>query len=393
MTSLSERTPTRAIVLLAVAAVASHAMVRISDPLVPQIAADIGTTVGAASIVASAYAVSHGLTQAVAGPLGDRWPKYPTVAVLCILSGLGTLACGLAQSLAGLGLARLLCGIAAGMIIPLGMAYIGDVVPYERRQPVLGRFLTGQISGLILGQAAGGILGDYFGWRTVFFVLAAMFLIATAGLVLELSVNPLTRVSPRAETRSGLIAGYRHVLSRPWARFVTLCAFIEGVLMFGSFAYVGADLHVRQGLSFSAVGLVLGLFGAGGLVYAASVQHLLNRLGQSGLAAGGGIILGICYLALAAGLHWSVGFIAIGVIGLGFFMLHNTLQVNATQMAPEARSTALGIFSAALYLGQSFGIALAAPVIDRFGAPPVFVVSALLLPLLALWFAAGLRRQ
>jgi MFS transporter, YNFM family, putative membrane transport protein len=220
-----------------------------------------------------------------------------------------------------------------------------------------------------------------------------MFLIATAGLVLELAVNPLARVSPRAETTSGLIAGYRHVLSRPWARFVTLCAFIEGVLMFGSFAYVGADLHVRQGLSFSAVGLVLGLFGAGGLVYAASVQHLLNRLGQSGLAAGGGIILGICYLALAAGLHWSVGFIAIGVIGLGFFMLHNTLQVNATQMAPEARSTALGIFSAALYLGQSFGIALAAPVIDRFGAPPVFVVSALLLPLLALWFAAGLRRQ
>jgi MFS transporter, YNFM family, putative membrane transport protein len=394
MTSpIPERMPTRAIVLLAVAAVASHAMVRVSDPLVPQIAADIGTTVGAASIVASAYAVSHGLTQAVAGPLGDRWPKYPTVAVLCTLSGLATLACGLAQSLTALGFARLLCGITAGMIIPLGMAFIGDVVPYERRQPVLGRFLTGQISGLIFGQAAGGVLGDYFGWRTVFFLLAAMFLIATAGLVLELAANPLTRMSPRVASKSGLIAGYRHVLSRPWARAVTLSAFIEGALMFGSFAYVGADLHVRQGLSFTAVGLVLGLFGAGGLVYAAGVQQLVNRLGQTGLAAGGGIILGICYLVLAAGLHWSVGFVAIGIIGLSFFMLHNTLQVNATQMAPEARSTALGIFSAALYLGQSFGIALAAPVIDRFGAPPLFIISAVLLPVLGLWFAAGLRRH
>src|SRR5919109_4064773 len=191
---IPERTPTRAIALLAVAAFASHAMVRVSDPLLPQIAADIGASIGAASIVASAYAVSHGLTQAFAGPLGDRWRKYPTVAALCTLSALATLACGLAQSLTALGLARLACGITAGMIIPLGMAFIGDVVPYERRQPVLGRFLAGQISGLVFGQAAGGVLGDYFGWRAVFFELAAIFFVASAALLLGLSVNPLARL-------------------------------------------------------------------------------------------------------------------------------------------------------------------------------------------------------
>jgi YNFM family putative membrane transporter len=388
----AEPTPTRAIALLALAGFASHAMVRVSDPLVPQIAADIGTTVGAASIVASAYAISHGFTQALAGPLGDRWRKYPTVAVLCTLSALATMACGLAQSLATLGLARLVCGITAGMIIPLGMAFIGDVVPYERRQPVLGRFLTGQISGLIFGQAAGGVLGDYFGWRTVFFVLAAIFLLASAALLFELVVNPLTRASPRQQTDGGLIAGYRHVLSRPWARFVVLIVFVEGALFFGAFAYVGADLHARQGLSFSAVGMGLALFGLGGLVYAASVRQLVDRLGQGGLAVGGGLLLAAGYLALAAGLHWSLGLVAIGVVGLGFYMLHNTLQVNATQMAPDARSTAVGIFSAALYLGQSAGIALAAPLVDRFGAPPVFIIAALLFPLLTLWFAARLRR-
>ena len=52
-------------------------------------------------------------------------------------------------------------------------------------------------------------------------------------------------------------------------------------------------------------------------------------------------------------------------IGLGFYMLHNTLQTNATQMSPEARGTAVGLFSAALYLGQTAGVAAAAPVIDR----------------------------
>ena len=51
------------------------------------------------------------------------------------------------------------------------MAYIGDVTPYERRQPVLGRYLSGQIFGQLFGQAAGGVLGDLFGWRNVFFLL------------------------------------------------------------------------------------------------------------------------------------------------------------------------------------------------------------------------------
>ena len=54
-------------------------------------------------------------------------------------------------------------------------------------------------------------------------------------------------------------------------------------------------------------------------------------------------------------------------------MLHNTLQTHATQMLPEARGTAVAGFSSALFLGQSAGVALAAPIVDRAGAPPVFV--------------------
>ena len=44
--------------------------------------------------------------------------------------------------------------------MPISLAYIGDVVPYEQRQQVLGRFLAGQMLGQLFGQAAGGIIGD-----------------------------------------------------------------------------------------------------------------------------------------------------------------------------------------------------------------------------------------
>ena len=57
-------------------------------------------------------------------------------------------------------------------------------------------------------------------------------------------------------------------------------------------------------------------------------------------------------------------------------MLHNTLQTNATQMTPEARGTAVAIFSSALYLGQTAGVAANSVIFDRFTAVPVFLIAA-----------------
>src|SRR5262249_9966358 len=152
------------------------------------------------------------------------------------------------------------------------------------------------------------------------------------------------------------------------------------------------DLNQRFGLGFATVGLIVGTFGLGGLLYAATVQQVVNRLGQRGLATGGGVLLGIAYLTLATGAAWWLAPIAVTMIGLGFYALHNTLQTNATQMTPEARGTAVAIFSSAIYLGQSAGVAAGAFVFDRFGGAPLFVVTAIVLPVLALWFASVLKR-
>ena len=292
----SQKVPTRSIILLAVAGFASQAMVRVTNSLLPQIAADFGTTVGEASIVVTAYALSHGSIQLIIGPVGDRFGKYRTVAVMCALATILVALCGTVQSLSALAVARFASGAAAGWIIPISMAYVGDVTPYERRQPILARYLSGQIFGQLFGQAAGGVLGDLLGWRNVFFVLAAMFALATAGLIFELMTNPRTRTAGHAqEAPRGFVADYAAVLSNPWARFVILAVFIEASIGWGAFAYVGADLHLRFGLSFTAIGLIVGTFGIGGLIYAGSVQQLVNLFGQPGLAIFGGVLLGIAY--------------------------------------------------------------------------------------------------
>jgi MFS transporter, YNFM family, putative membrane transport protein len=331
--------------------------------------------------------------QFVTGPIADRFGKYRTVAIACGVSAVTVALCGLARSLDSLTLARFASGITVAWILPISLAYIGDVVAYEQRQQVLGRFLAGQVLGQMFGQAAGGIVGDYFGWRTMFFLLAAMLGLAAVALGTELVANPITREARNVAAGQSPIASYKIVLRNPWARIMLLTVGLEGMLFQGIFPYISADLHLRLGLSFTAIGLIIGVFAIGGLAYAATVKPLMRRLGQSGIARIGGVLMGFAFLTLAVEPVWHFAPFATLGVGLGFFMLHNTLQTEATQMAPQARGTALALFASMYFIGQTVGVALAAPVMDRYGAQPLFVFAAVTLPALAFWFTGRLKRK
>jgi YNFM family putative membrane transporter len=391
---LSSGSATSAITLLAIVAFAAQAMVRVTDSLLPQIAADFAVTVGATSIVVTVYLLAHGSVQLVIGPIGDRFGKYRCMAIAAAVSTVMVAICGLAPSLPVLIAARLGSGLATGWIIPLALAFVGDVIPYDRRQQVIGRFLSGQILGQLFGQAAGGVLGDWFGWRNVFFLLAGLLALAAAGLWYELLRNPITHARhASAQPGRGFVADYSTVLRSSWARALIIVAFIESGLMFGAFTYVGADLHLRFGVSFTLVGLYVAAFAIGGLIYSLSVRMLVTRFGQVGLATLGGALLGLAFMTLAVEPHAYIAPFAITAIGLGFYMLHNTLQTNATQMVPEARGTAVAIFSSALYLGQTVGVAVNGAIFDRFTAVPVFLIAAAGLTALGLWFARALKKR
>jgi predicted MFS family arabinose efflux permease len=390
----NERARRRAILLMAVAAFASGFSLRVSDPLLPQIALEFNASVGAAAAIVTAYAIPYGFTQAYAGLVGDRLGKCQAVAATCAISCVLVLLCAFSQSLPQLTVARFICAPAAATIIPLGMAYVGDVVPYERRQTVLARFLAGQMTGMIAGQISGGIIGDHFGWRTVFFVLAGIFALAAAALVSQFGRNPwMQRVRRTAESGPGLIADYRKLFANRWARFLCVAVFIEGAVFFGGLTYVSAHLHAAFALSFSVIGAVVAGFGVGSVLYAISVRRLVGALGERGLVIGGGVVGMFGYLTLAGAPVWQTAPLATIALGFGYYMLHNTLQTSATQVLPEARGTAVAGFSSALFLGQSTGVASAAPIVNSHGTAAAFAIVAVLWPILAIWIARRLKQH
>jgi predicted MFS family arabinose efflux permease len=303
------------------------------------------------------------------------------------ISAFCNLACAFAPTLPVLAAARFATGATVGAIVPLAIAWIGDVVPYEGRQAVLARFLIGHMCGIAAAATAAGWLGERFGWTAVFLVLAALYAAIALLLGLELRGNPATRPAPGPRPPlASSFATMASLLKRPWVRVVLVTVYCEGALFYGGIAFVAYDAHRRFGLGLGASGAMLAAFAAGGLVYAASAGRLLPRLGERGMVGAGAVVLGAGYLCLALAPSAAFGVPCVMALGAGLYMLHNTLQVHATQMAPEARGGALALFAFFLFTGQASGAWLASRVVDAAGTLPVFLVAAAGLPLLAFEF-------
>ena len=179
---------------------------------------------------------------------------------------------------------------------------------------------------------------------------------------------------------------------RPWVRVILATVFVEGALLYGATAFIALYLHLHFGLSLGASGSMLAAFAAGGLLYASVAGRVVPRLGERGLVLGGGAFIALGFLVLAAAPAAAWALPCMIALGLGVYMFHNTLQVHATQMAPEARGGALALFACSLFTGQSAGVWLASQAVDSAGARPVFVVAAIGLALLALDFRRRLAK-
>ena len=82
---------------------------------------------------------------------------------------------------------------------------------------------------------------------------------------------------------------------------------------------------------------------------------------------------------------WALAFVPLAAVavsacflaGLGFYMLHNTLQTQATQMAPHARGSAVTLFACLLFLGQSLGVLVVGRTVDHGGLASAMAVAGL----------------
>ncbi|WP_395138334.1 MFS transporter [Armatimonas sp.] len=339
------------LLVLGTAAFLVQADARVMDPLLKIVASDLHVTKEGASIALTLYAFAYGLFQLFYGPLGDRIGKLRVMAAALGLFALGEVLGSFMPNLPLFTALRFLTGTVAAAVIPLSLGYIGDKFPYQERQVTLGRFMSALMLGQILGSALGGIFGEYLSWRVIYRIFAGVSLLMAFLLWRESQRAPET---PRPE-RKFSFAPYRTLWAKPMTRIVLGTAFVEGFFIFGGLLFLGASLKERFSLSYLTIGLLLGCFGIGGLIYSASVKRLVPRIGELGALLLGGSLLLVGYTLIGWLPVWWFFIPAIVIYGMGYYTLHGPLQTRATELAPEMRGTAVSLFAFAFFLGQAAG--------------------------------------
>ena len=381
-----------AIALLSMAGFFSIALLRSCDPLVPEIARSFGVSVAEASAPVIAYAVSYGVGQLLFGPIGSRLGTFKTATIGCTLAAVFSLLCAFVVSLDQLTAARALAGFAAGGIVPMSIAFIGETVPYSHRQTTLARLMTGAILGSIAGFALLGHAGALHGLAAR---LRSSVARPRAGDLRAVVASAQARrpcQAQRATSVANPLHQYARILRQRWPRVVLVAVAIEGAV-FGVIPFIGVLLAKEHGLGNLGIGAVLGCLGLGSMTFALMAGRIIAKLGEFGCARLGGAVVLVGFALVAVSPMTALVVVGAYCAGLGYMMLHNTLQANATQMVPDDRSGAVSLFAFCLFTGQASGVALFAALTPLVGYSPAILAGGVIVLVVGLAFAAAKQRH
>jgi predicted MFS family arabinose efflux permease len=269
-------------------------------------------------------------------------------------------------------------------------------VPYALRLETLAKVGLGTTLGIVGGQLAGGWFTDTLGWRWAFVLMTVIFAVVGSLLLLDLRRQQRLPETGTADTplgRPGFVGQALAIFRDPWAGRVLMIALMEGAAGFGVLSIIASHLHQTLGLSLSSSGSIVALFGLGGVLYMTVARWLIRRLGEAGLAQYGTALMGLSFAVLGFTRWWPLTPVVCLSAGFGFFMFHNTMQANATQMTPSARGTSVSLFSCALFSGQALGVLMAAHLSTLLGSGGVIALGGGIVLVLGAVMARSLRAR
>src|SRR3954447_18360372 len=171
----SERGPILLAVMLSIGLVAIDATILATA--VPSVVSDLG---GFTSFpwMFSIYLLAQAISVPLYGKLADLYGRKPLMLLGVGLFLVGSLLCGIAWSMPALIAFRLVQGLGAGAVQPIGMTILGDIYSLEERATVQGYVASVWAMASLVGPTLGGVFSDTIGWRWIFFVNLPLGLLA-----------------------------------------------------------------------------------------------------------------------------------------------------------------------------------------------------------------------
>lgn len=371
--------PSSMVALFAVASGLAVANIYYTQPLISLISPDIGISAGLAGLIVAFVQLGYGLGLLFLVPIADVIENRRLTVYLMAGVVVGLVGIALSSSVFTFLLSCLLvgvCAVAAQVLVPMA----SHLAPEQSRGRVVGNVMGGLIAGIMLARPFSSLVADYWGWRAVFWVTAAIML---ATLLV------LSRALPQRPSRHGRYGEIIASLPKIFAGTPLLRrkALYQG-MMFAAFNlfWTGVPLLLGSKFGFSQSGIALfALAGAGGALAAPMAGRLADR-GLTMAGTGAGLVVGALALVLAgwagSGLHLVLLVIAAIILDAAV----QTCQVlnlrSIYMLAPHLRGRLNGLFMTAVFICGACGSAFAAALYAYWGWLGV-VALATLCPLVA----------
>lgn len=366
--------PRGTLALLTAAGFMNAMQILMVAPIVPDIARDFGSTSAIVGLAVPAFLVPYGAMVLVWGKLSDRWGRRPVILTSLAAFTVLNAATPLVVNAPGFIGMRLATGLGAAGVVPIGVALIGDLVPYERRGRALGWMFGGLAGGAALGAAGGALSEPVLGWRGLF---GAVSIMGLALFALGLRLIPDSPRAPSPRPASNAVTEFADLLRTSRARRTFSYVLVNAVLHFGILTWLGVYLHQHFQLNETRIGLALLGYGIPGLALGPVIGHLGDRYGRARIIPLGLTITAGCIVVLSTEPPLAIVQAAVIVFSLGYDMTQPLLAGIVTDL-PGSRGQATGFNSCIQFVGMGIGgLAFQAPMLT-WGFRVAFVSFAVL---------------
>lgn len=348
--------PAHLLWMLAIISGLSVANLYYNQPLLNRISADLGVSEFTANLIPMTTQIGYALGLLFIIPLGDLYNRKHIIVVNFLLLMIATCSIASSSSVPFILAASLVMGICSVMpqiFIPIAAQFS---LPENKARNV-GMMVSGLLTGILGSRVVSGFVGEYWGWRTMYYIAAVLMLLCIFLVLRALPAMPSNFKGTYGGLMKSLFTLYRE---HPAIRMVSARA----GCCFGSFLALWACLAFKlSGEPFHAgnnvIGM-LGLCGIAGALTASFVGSLVQKLGVRFFTYLGCVLMILAWVVMYVFQNFYIGFIVgIVVIDIGMQCVQISNQTCALSMAPKATNRVNTIFMTTYFVGGSLGTFLA----------------------------------
>ncbi len=346
-------------------------------PVMPIYATELGATGFGLGVIVAGFSLSRGLLQPVVGGLADRHGKKRfLVSGLFIYAVMGY-AYTLADSVGHIVAIRIIHGAGSAMIIPMAMAYVGDMSPAGQEGRYMGMLNIALFSGIGGGPVLGGLFLDLWGQDSAFYAMAMLSMLS---MLLVISLLPEQHGPVAEKSRGSMAAVFRQMMKSRRVMGMLLSRMATMIIMIPSMAFL--PLLMKEFLD--AGGMEIGLVVASRTIVNAVLQTPFGSLADSWnkpwlIFTGSSIITAGMFLVPSAG-SFEVLMVLFALIGIGEAIVWPALGAIATEEGRTyGQGSMMGVFNMAMSAGLFVGAMVVGSLMDVLGIAWAFYIVAIFL--------------